>query len=297
MDDPEAVCSALPENADVLDRQLAATARLLGSAGVVSLRRGHVVVVGIGGVGSWAAEALTRAGVGRLTLIDLDHVSPSNLNRQLHALRSTLGQSKVLAMQTRIHDIDPSIELQAIEDFIDADNVSRYLCDPAAIVLDCIDQTSAKVALAIHARQQKLPLVMCGAAGGKFDPARLRLADLAMATHDPLLAGVRSRLRREAQWPGAGQLMKLACVYSDEPVQRPVSADDGGKAVALEAANPIDASASEVGRTTASLNAAASKGSLTGLACAGYGSLMTVTASMGLLAATWALRQLLPGQR
>lgn len=288
MADPEASLDDPHENAGTLERHLAATARLLGEAGVACLRRGHVVVVGVGGVGSWAAEALARAGVGRLTLIDLDQVSPSNLNRQIHALRSTIGQSKVLTMQARIRDVDPSIDLHAIEDFIDADNVSRYLSDPAAIVLDCVDQTTAKVAMAVHTRQQGQPLVLCGAAGGKFEPSRLQLADLAKATHDPLLAAVRARLRREAQWPSAGRPMRLACIYSDEPVHRPavmpdMPNDEGG--------------ISDITNSTGFTDTSRATPTLTGLACAGYGSLMTVTASMGLLAAAWALRQLLPGQR
>ena len=138
-----------------LERRFGGLARLYGAAGAARIRTAHAVVVGVGGVGSWAAEALARSGVGRLTLIDLDHVSESNINRQVHALDSTLGQAKVMAMQERIAQINPQCKVACVEEFVDADNWLQLLPKDADAVIDACDQVRAKVALAAWARQSK----------------------------------------------------------------------------------------------------------------------------------------------
>jgi tRNA A37 threonylcarbamoyladenosine dehydratase len=252
-----------------LERRFGGVARLYGAAGAVRLRAAHVAVVGIGGVGSWAAEALARSAVGRITLIDLDHIAESNTNRQIHALGDSYGQSKVAAMAARIAAINPACEVFPIDDFVSADNVGQ-LIEGFDQVLDCIDNVNAKAALIAHARAANMPVITCGAAGGRLDPTRIRQGDLATIAGDPLLAKVRQRLRRDHGFPRDEGTRRAAfgvtAIYSDEPVRRP-----GAECTAHN------------GELVA------------GLSCAGYGSSVAVTATMGFVAAAVALTQLAAG--
>jgi tRNA A37 threonylcarbamoyladenosine dehydratase len=200
--------------------------RLFGAAGLARLRAARVCVVGVGGVGSWLVEALARTGVGALTLIDLDDVCASNLNRQLHALENTVGRPKVAVMTERCAAINPDCQVTAVQEFLTADNGGRLLggfTDGAvpgtAWVVDALDDVTNKVHLLAQCRARGLPVVCCGGAGGRSDPRSLRLADLAEVSHDRLLGEVRRRLRREHGWPPEGQPIGLPCVYSTE---RPV---------------------------------------------------------------------------
>ncbi len=265
------------------ERRFGGSARLFGAAGLVRLRLGHVCVIGVGGVGSWAAEALARAGVGRLTLIDLDHVAESNVNRQVHALSSTLGAAKVDVMRQRIADIAPDCAVMTIDDFITPENVATLL--PAdALVIDAIDQPRAKAALIALARRRKQPIVVCGGAGGRIDPLRLQRGDLAVTRGDALLANVRARLRREhgfAREPG--KRFRVEAIWSEEPLRREVPAG---------AAAPDEAGAAMRAETSDALVFA---GGGAPLGCAGYGSMVTVTGSMGFAAAAWAIERLVRG--
>lgn len=248
--------SAAPD----LERRFAGVARLYGEAGYQRLRAARVAVVGVGGVGSWAAEALARSGVGAISLIDLDHIAESNTNRQIHALGDAYGRAKVQAMAERIAAIDPACAVQQVEEFVDADNAAR-LAAGHHVVLDCIDQASAKAALIAACRVQGIAIVTCGAAGGRVDPTRLRQEDLARASGDPLLAKVRYRLRRHHGFPreSGGRIRRfdVAAVYSDEPIRTPAECSPQAR-----------------------------------LACAGYGSTVAVTGAMGFAAAAVALRHL-----
>ena len=214
------------------ERRFGGLRRLYGEAGYARLRQLRVAVVGLGGVGSWAVEALARSGVAALTLIDLDHVAESNINRQVQALTSTLGQHKGEAMRARIAEIHPGCAVELVDAFVDADNWPGLL-DGRAVdgVVDACDESRAKQAMAGWALRQRMPFVCVGAAGGKREPQRVRVADLAETTHDPLLASLRARLRREQLAPRQGRI-KLACVYADEPVRRPQPAD--GEACAVD---------------------------------------------------------------
>lgn len=244
------------------ERRFGGIARLYDDAAPVRLAASHVCVIGIGGVGSWAVEALARSGVGRLTLIDLDHVAESNINRQAHALDATLGQAKVQAMAERIHGINPQARVDTVEDFVTPDNVADLL-NGFDLVVDAIDNVRAKVAIAVHCRRQRLPLLMAGGAGGKRDPARIRVADLSATEQDPLLSKVRATLRREHGYPReAGRKFGIEVVYSTEPLRYPPASCDGGRGPQ-------------------------------GLACAGFGSSMAVTASVGLFLAARAMERLL----
>lgn len=252
-------------------RRFGGIARLYGEAALPVLARAHVCVVGIGGVGSWTAEALARSAVGRLTLIDLDHIAESNLNRQVHALDATLGASKVEAMRARIAGIAPQCRVAAVDDFVTVENAER-LVPPDALVVDAIDAPRAKAVLIALARRRGQAIIVCGAAGGRTDPLCLRRDDLARVRGDALLAAVRARLRREHGFPREpGRPFRVEALFSDQPAPR------------------------------AALEALAGDAAVTGgapLGCAGYGSLVMVTATMGLAAASWALdAALAPAQR
>lgn len=243
-----------PSEAD-LERRFGGLRRLHGDAAYQRLRRARFAVVGLGGVGSWAVEALARSGVAGLTLIDLDQVSESNINRQIQALGSTVGMAKAEALRLRIADIHPGCAVQVIEEFVEPDNWPALIGGAAFDgLLDCCDQVRAKATLAAWAREQRLPFVTVGAAGGKREPHRVQIDDLSATTHDPLLASLRQRLRKQHGAPRTGR-MDVACVYSREPVQLPQPA--------AEAACEVDGS----------------------LNCHGYGSSVAVTATFGLCAA------------
>ena len=235
-------------------RRYGGVQRLLGLQGWERLRASHIAVVGLGGVGSWAAESLARSGVGTLTLIDLDHVAESNINRQIHACDATLGKAKVHAMRERIASYNPECTVLAVEEFADANTWPVLLTQPVHGVIDACDQTSAKVCMAAWAMATNVPLVMVGAAGGKLHPQCAELQDLAHVSHDPLLARVRQALRKHHGAPVAPQPFGVPCVFSREAVRPP----------------------------HASCSVSSSDGSLN---CHGYGSSVTVTATFGHCAA------------
>lgn len=252
-------------------RRFGGVRRLYGDSGLAKLQAAHVCVIGIGGVGSWAVEALARNAVGTLTLIDLDNIAESNVNRQLHAVDGAFGLPKITAMQQRIHAINPSCVVHTIEDFITPDNIAELLHQRADVIVDCIDDAKAKVALAAFCKQQHLPLVMVGSAGGRLDPTLIQVADLAHVSGDRLLAKVRNQLRRDFNFPKASNTKKsakfgMSAVFSNEPALKPVQAE--GETCEADAG-------------------------ITGLNCAGYGSSVCVTAPFGFAAAQLALNQLL----
>ena len=241
-------------------RRFGGLERLYGVQAAQTLRRAHVAVVGIGGVGSWAAEALARSGIARLTLIDMDHIAESNINRQIHALSSTLGQSKIEAMRERIAQIHPGCQVDVVDDFVSPDNWPGLLTSPPDALIDACDQVKAKQAMAVWALREKVPFVCVGAAGGKRLAHQVDVDDLALVTHDPLLAQLRYNLRKAHGAPREGQKMNVACVFSREPVA------------------PPDPSCGLTG--DGSLN------------CHGYGSVVSVTATFGQCAAGWVLNAL-----
>jgi tRNA A37 threonylcarbamoyladenosine dehydratase len=239
-----------------LERRFGGLRRLYGDAGYARVRAARVAVVGLGGVGSWAVEALARSGVAALTLIDLDHVAESNINRQLQATTQTLGMAKPQALAQRIADIHPGCTVHAVEDFVEPNNWPQLLPASVDAVIDACDQMSAKAAIAAWALSVRVPLVCAGAAGGKREAHRVEVADLADVTHDPLLAALRQRLRK-AGAPRNGAI-GVRCVFSRESVLKPDAAG-----CALGDDEPIDGS----------------------LNCHGYGSSVAVTATFGMVAA------------
>jgi len=222
------------------ERRFQGTKTLYGTAAVNTFAAAHVYVIGVGGVGSWAAEALARTAVGTITLIDLDVLVASNVNRQLPALDSTFGESKIAAMAMRMREINPVVTLNLVDDFLTVDNVAALLpsrdeAKTAAtqgnpiVVLDCVDDMDAKLAIALHCRFNKLKLVCAGGAGGKIDPSQIRVSDLRESYQDPLLAKLRSKLRHEK---GINSALKekfgIKCVYSIEPPRVDKSCQTGG---------------------------------------------------------------------
>lgn len=251
-----------------MTRRFGGMRRLYGGDAMERLARARVCVIGVGGVGSWVAEALARSGIGGLTLIDPDHVAESNINRQVHAIDATLGMAKVQAMADRIRGIHPACEVDGVEEFVSEDNVARLLAGRYDHVVDAIDDTRAKTALAVHSLSEGLPFTCVGGAGGRTDPARVRVSDLALTSHDPLLAKLRANLRRRHDFPREpGRRFGIECVHSTEPLVYPRG--DGG--VCDE--RPED-------------------GRIHGLNCAGYGSSVCVTATFGLMAAARVLDRL-----
>ena len=245
-----------------ISERFGGTARLFGQQETQWLMQAHFVVIGIGGVGSWAAEALARTAVGRLTLIDLDDICITNTNRQIHALNGTVGQLKVAAMAERIAAINPQCQVTPVMDFITPDNLNKLLVDEVDAVLDAIDSIKPKAALIAHCRRHKIPLVTTGGAGGQTDPTRIQVADLAKTTQDPLAAKTRNLLRRQYRFPAADKgKFGVDCVFSTEPLVYPQA--DG---------------------TVCAVKPGA--GQNTRLDCAsGFGASMMVTASFGMAAA------------
>ena len=264
-----ALSSLLNNNNDSDDidfeRRFGGIARLYGDAALARFRQAHVCVIGVGGVGSWAVEGLARSAIGQVTMIDLDNLAESNINRQIHALSSTLGQAKVTALAERIAQINPTCVVTQVEEFIDADNLEQMLPEGQFdYVIDAIDNVRAKTALIAYCRDKKIPLVTIGSAGGQIDPTRIAICDLCRTEQDPLLAKVRKRLRALHRFPrGTKNKFGIDAVYSTEPLRFPDLCETDDEASGI-----------------------------TGLNCAGFGSAIVVTASFGLIAAGHVLQKL-----
>ena len=254
--------SGVVDDAPDLERRFGGLRRLYGDAGYARIRAARFAIVGVGGVGSWCAEALARSGVAGLTLIDLDHVSESNINRQIQATSATIGQAKVQALRERITAIHPGCEVTCVEDFVDADNWPALLPQPVDGVIDACDQVRAKAVIAAWALATRGMLVIAGAAGGKRQPHAVQVEDLGLVTHDPLLAALRQRLRKQHGAARGGKI-GVRCVFSREAVVAPDEVCEVGS----------DAD----GTNDSSLN------------CHGYGSSVGVTATFGMVAASLAL--------
>lgn len=268
-----ASCAAAPAAAPIeeYDRRFGALARLYGTAALPHLKSMHVCVIGLGGVGSWAVEALARTGVGRLTLIDWDTVCATNVNRQLHALTDSFGKKKVALLADRVAGINPSCRVEAIDDFLTLETLERYISPEREYdyVIDAIDSIKFKTAMIAHCRRHKIPIITTGGAGGVTDPTMIQVSDLARTFHDPLAAKVRSRLRKEYGFPKEPkESFGIECVFSSE--QKLYPRDDG-----------------TVGHEKPGIHGIS-------LDCRfGYGSVTFVTATFGFVAASRAVNRVL----
>ncbi|MDQ1833180.1 tRNA threonylcarbamoyladenosine dehydratase [Massilia scottii] len=260
-----------PDTGEVdFERRFGGIGRLYGPAALARFRAAHVCVIGVGGVGSWIVEALARSAIGQLTLIDLDNVAESNINRQIQALSGTIGQAKIGALAERIAQINPFCKVNLIEDFIDPGNLDRMIgAHQVDYVVDAIDSVRAKAALIAWCRDHQLPMVIIGSAGGKTDPTRIELRDLSKTEQEPLLKMVRKRLRNEYGFPRSLKTrFNVDAVFSMEPLAMPA----GDESCAIDGQGDSDG--------------------VTGLNCAGFGSSMAVTATFGMVAAGHVLRRL-----
>jgi tRNA threonylcarbamoyladenosine dehydratase len=247
-----------------LTRRFGGIRRLYGAEALERFQAAHVCVVGIGGVGSWAAEALARSAIGQITLIDLDMVAESNVNRQIHALGDEFGKAKTRAMAERIRAINPACRVNEIEDFVSPDNLDQMLGKDFDYVIDAIDQVRAKAAMIAWCKTRGLPLITVGGAGGQIDPTRIDITDLAKTVQDPLLSKVRALLRKEYGFTrDQKKKFGVPAVFSNEPLRHPETG-------AICDETPT----------------------LTGLNCAGYGSSVCVTAPFGLFAASEVLHSI-----
>jgi tRNA A37 threonylcarbamoyladenosine dehydratase len=270
-----ASASAAPSHDIDFDRRFGGVARLYGDAALARFRNAHVCVIGVGGVGSWIVEALARSAIGKITMIDLDNLAESNVNRQIHALTDTLGQAKVTALAQRIAQINPSCQVTEIEEFIDADNLDAMIGSRGFdYVIDAIDNVRAKTALIAYCRAHGIKLVTIGGAGGQVDPTKIEVRDLCRTEQEPLLAKVRKLLRQQHRFPrGIKNKFGIDAVFSTEPLRFPEA----------EEACEINSDAS---------GDDAERAGVTGLNCAGFGSAMVVTAAFGLVAASLVLNKL-----
>ena len=246
----------LPQD-DEYERRFAGVEKIYGEDAFRQYEHSHVMVIGIGGVGSWAVEALARTGIAELTLIDMDVIAASNINRQLPALSSTLGREKIEVMAERCLSINPRIRINVVDDYLTPENVKELLANTPDVVLDCIDDVKAKLALMLHCRFNKIPLIVSGGAGGKLDPLKIRVADLSKTEQDPMLAKLRSQLRAKGICKKSKEKFGITCVYSID--------------------NPF--SSAEVCPSA-------------GLRCGGYGSAVVVTSSFAMVAVSEVLKKL-----
>lgn len=263
-----------PDFDDVdFERRFGGIARLYGAHALARFRTAHICVVGVGGVGSWIVEALARSAIGELTLIDLDNVAESNINRQIQALSSTVGMAKIAALAERIAQINPFCKVHQIEDFVDPDNVARMIgSGKYDYLIDATDSVKAKAAMLAWARQHDLPVITIGSAGGKTDAAQISVRDLARTEQEPLLKKVRKIMRAQYGFPrGEKTRFHIDAVFSTEPLMYPES----GEVCAVDGDQR--------------------GGGVTGLNCAGFGSAMVVTATFGMVCAGHALRRLADG--
>lgn len=247
-------------------RRFGGIGRLYGEPALERFRAAHVCVIGVGGVGSWVVEALARSAIGHLTLIDLDNVAESNINRQIQALTSTIGMPKIEALRQRIAEINPFCQVTLVEDFIDLENIETLVANQGFdYVVDAIDSVKPKAALIAWCSANQMPLVVVGGAGGQIDPTKVEIRDLARTEQEPLLKKVRKLLRAQYGFSrGEKQKYHIDAVFSMEPLQYPETGD----------ACDID------------------DNGITGLNCAGFGSCMVVTATFGMVTAGQVLRRL-----
>ncbi len=250
-------------------RRFQGVVKVYGTTAYERITQSHVCVIGLGGVGSWAVEALARSAIGELTLIDMDHVAESNINRQLQATDESLGKAKAQALAERIAIINPSCRVNQVDDFICAENQAELLDQGYDWVIDCIDNFRTKSSLIHYCKRNKIKLLTMGGAGGMTDPSKIRITDLSKTKQDPLLAKVRKLLRQEYHFPdNPSRRFGIPCVFSEEHLLYP---DTNGEVSPRKPKNQA----------------------MSGLNCAsGFGSAVCVTAPFGFYAAGYVLRKL-----
>ena len=255
---------------DAINKRFGGLVRLYGPEVWERIRNARVMVIGIGGVGSWAAEMLARSGVGTIHLVDLDDVCESNMNRQIHALEGTIGKSKVAVMAERIRQIDPDCTVVEHEEFFTQRNAEQLVNEDIDVVFDAIDSMKHKITLLKRCRWLKIPLIVSGGAGGRKDPTRVKVDDMSRTKNDRLLQKIRKELRTSHKFPrNKKRKFGVTCVYTDEL-----------------AAAPFDAEG----------NCEVKEGESLRLDCeSGYGTAGYVTSTFGIVAAAWIVERIAKG--
>ena len=224
------------------ERRFGGIARLYSPQALTLFAQSHVCVVGIGGVGSWAVEALARSGIGKITLVDLDDICITNINRQLPALTSTIGQMKTEVMAARVREINPACEVEIIDDFLSPENIGDYLSTNFDYVIDAIDQVKTKAAMIAFCKRHKIPLITIGGAGGQTDPSKIQIADLSRTIQDPLLAKVRNLLRKQYHFSqNPKRKFSVDAVFSTQPLIFPQTSEHCAVSATMNCANGFGA--------------------------------------------------------
>tara|TARA_A100000164_G_C21923665_1_gene781946 strand:+ start:519 stop:1301 length:783 start_codon:yes stop_codon:yes gene_type:complete len=245
------------------ERRFSGVSRLYGKDSLDKFRNSHICVIGLGGVGSWAVEALARTGIGNITLIDFDNISESNINRQSHAFSDSIGSSKVEEIALKIRNINIFCKVYKVEEFINEYNLQKLISKKKFnYLIDATDDTSAKVALINYCKKNEIPLITIGSAGGKLDPLKIKISDLSQTQQEPMLARVRKLLRSYYEFPRGKKPFGIDAVYSIEPIKYPNEKKN----------NP--------------------QNNFYGLNCNGYGSTVVVTSTFGLIAASYVLNKI-----
>lgn len=209
----------MTERIDNFEQRFGGIGRLYTPEGLARLRQAHICVIGIGGVGSWAVEALARSGIGKITMIDMDDICVTNINRQIHALTGNIGKLKTEVMRDRITLINPECNVQIIDDFLSPDNLAEYLSCGYDYVIDAIDSVKTKAALIAYCKRNKIKVISVGGAGGQTDPTQIQIADLTKTIQDPLMSKVRSTLRKDYHFSqNPKRKFGVDCVFSTQPL-------------------------------------------------------------------------------
>lgn len=209
-----------PETEYVLHRRFDRMGRLVGDKVMSRLLNSHVMVIGLGGVGSWAAESLARSGVGRLTIIDFDEICITNANRQLHALQGLVGKKKAEVMAERLRKVNPQAKVTAIPQFYNAETSEMMLSHQPDYIVDAIDNLTAKAHLLATCRDRNIKVITSGGSAAKMDPTRIKISDLGETYVDPLAAQLRKILRQKHNFPDSKNF-NIPCVFSDELPMQP----------------------------------------------------------------------------
>jgi tRNA A37 threonylcarbamoyladenosine dehydratase len=258
------------QSSDSYQQRFGGIERLYGAQATHTLLQSHILVIGIGGVGSWTAEALARSGLGAISLMDLDDICVTNTNRQIHADKDSIGKSKTAVMAARLQVINPEINIYCIDDFLDSENIAQYITGQYSLIIDAIDNTAAKTTLIAHCKRHKLKLICIGSAGGKKDPTKITYGDLSKTVNDPLFAKIRNNLRRHYRFSrNPKRSFGIEAIYSTEQMTYPDK--QGGicqSKVFLDGGEKLDCSG-------------------------GYGAATMVTASFGFIAAARAIEKLI----
>ena len=227
---------------DNYEQRFGGIGRLYTPEGLAKLRQSHVCVIGIGGVGSWAVEALARTGIGKITMIDMDDICVTNINRQIHAMTGTVTQLKTEVMKERVEKINPECVVEIIDDFITLENIPEYLNRGYDYVLDAIDSVRTKAALIAYCKRNKIKLITTGGAGGQTDPSQIQIADLSKTIQDPLASRVRSLLRKEYNFSqNPKRKFGIDCVFSTQPLIFPKMGEGCEVSATMNCANGFGA--------------------------------------------------------